>query len=65
MKNLFKFGFLGLALALVVAACGGSETKTEETADTTLEVVPTPDDTISIVTDTTITTDTLAVDTVQ
>ncbi|WP_028295624.1 hypothetical protein [Olivibacter sitiensis] len=63
MKNLFKFGFLGLALALAVAACGGSETKTEETADTTVEVVPTPDDTIEVVTDTVVTTDTLAEDT--
>lgn len=32
MKNLFKFGFLGLALTFTLAACN-NETKTEETAD--------------------------------
>ncbi len=33
MKNLFKFGFLGLALTVAFASCGGAETKTEEVAD--------------------------------
>ncbi|WP_028295623.1 hypothetical protein [Olivibacter sitiensis] len=59
MKNAFKFGFFGLALAIAVASCGGSESKTEETADTTIEVVPTPDDTLEVVTDTVVTTDTI------
>src|SRR5690606_11545344 len=33
MKNLFKFGFLGLALTIAFASCGGAETKTEQVAD--------------------------------
>ncbi|MCX6166953.1 MAG: hypothetical protein NT021_03070 [Sphingobacteriales bacterium] len=33
MKNLFKFGFLALAISLSVAAC--SSNKTEEATDTT------------------------------
>lgn len=32
MKNSFKFGFLGLALTVALASCGGNETKTEEAA---------------------------------
>ena len=49
MKNLFKFGFLALALSLTVVACS-SENKSEGT------------DTVGA--DTTITTDTTVVDTV-
>ncbi len=58
MKNLFKFGFLALALSLTVVACGTSE-KTAETTDTvgtdTTLVVDTT------VTDTVVTTDTTVV----
>ncbi|RZK42574.1 MAG: hypothetical protein EOO90_06960 [Pedobacter sp.] len=58
MKNLFKFGFLALALSLTVAACN-SEQKAEGTdtvgSDTTLTVDTT-------VVDTVVTTDTTVVD---
>ncbi|MBD1433781.1 MULTISPECIES: hypothetical protein [Sphingobacterium] len=37
MKNLFKFGFLGLALTIAFASCGGQQTQTEETADSLAE----------------------------
>ncbi|QNL48857.1 hypothetical protein H8S90_19155 [Olivibacter sp. SDN3] len=60
MKNLFKFGFLGLALALTVAACDSNTGEnTEEAADTTTIITPSEPDTTVIETDTTITTDTI------
>jgi hypothetical protein len=34
MKNLFKFGFLALAISLSVAACGGAN-QSENAADST------------------------------
>ena len=55
MKNLFKFGFLALAISLSVAAC--SSNKTEEATDTTA-VAP---DTTAVID--TAATDTAAVDT--
>lgn len=62
MKNLFKFGFLGLAVTIGAAACGGSANKTEETADTTVIVEETIEaDTLQVITDTTVTTDTVNV----
>ncbi|MGO1596977.1 MAG: hypothetical protein ACTHZ1_12505 [Sphingobacterium sp.] len=33
MKNLFKFGFLGLALTFGFASCNNAETQSEATAD--------------------------------
>lgn len=33
MKNVFKFGFLGLALTLGIAACNNTTSQSEETAD--------------------------------
>lgn len=36
MKNLFKFGFLGLALTFAFTACNNPESQTEAT-DTSLE----------------------------
>ncbi len=39
MKNLFKFGFLVLALTIAVASCNNAETKTEATADSLSNVV--------------------------
>ena len=50
MKNLFKFGFLALAISLSVAAC--SSNKTEEATDTT-----------AVAADTTAAVDTAAADT--
>ena len=55
MKNLFKFGFVALAISLSVAACNSN--KTEEASDSTLV------DTTSVLTDT-VATDSVAVDTV-
>ncbi|MCL7989128.1 hypothetical protein M8998_14360 [Sphingobacterium sp. lm-10] len=60
MKNLFKFGFLGLALTVGFTACNNSAEKTEETADTTLLIEENVElDTTAVVTDTTVTTDTI------
>ena len=53
MKNLFKFGFLALAISLSVAAC--SSNKTEEVAADTAAVDTTAVDTTAV--------DTTAVDT--
>lgn len=39
MKNLFKFGFLGLALTIAVASCNNAETSTEAAADSLENVV--------------------------
>ena len=39
MKNLFKFGFLGLALTIAVASCNNAETSTEATTDSLANVV--------------------------
>lgn len=63
MKNLFKFGFLGLAVTIGAAACGGNANKTEETsADTTVIVEEHVEaDTLQVITDTTVTTDTVNV----
>ena len=36
MKNLFKFGFLGLALTIAFASCGG-QTQQEEATETLTE----------------------------
>ncbi|MFC7522518.1 hypothetical protein ACFQRK_01070 [Parapedobacter sp. GCM10030251] len=33
MKNVFKFGFLGLALTLGIAACNNTTSQSEQTAD--------------------------------
>ena len=62
MKNLFKFGFLALAISLSVAACntdksaeGTDTTSTVVEADTTLSV-----DTTGAASDTTIAVDTTA-----
>lgn len=33
MKNAFKFGFLGLAVSVAVAACNTTPSESEETAD--------------------------------
>jgi ABC-type Fe3+-hydroxamate transport system substrate-binding protein len=33
MKNLFKFGFLGLAITVATAACNSTSSETEQTAD--------------------------------
>lgn len=56
MKNLFKFGFLALAISLSVAACSSNKTE-EAAADTTVAV-----DTTAVV-DTTAADTTAAVDT--
>ena len=69
MKNLFKFGFLALAISLSVAACN-SEKKSEGT-DTTMTdsstVVTDVDTSVkdSTVQDTTVKTTTTTVDTVK
>ena len=69
MKNMFKFGFLALAISLSVAACN-SEKKGEAT-DTTITdsstVVTDVDTTVkdSTVKDTTVKNTTTAVDTVK
>ena len=55
MKNLFKFGFLALAISLSVAACSSNKTE-EVAADSTLAV-----DTAAV--DTTAADTTVAVDT--
>jgi len=58
MKNLFKFGFLALALSLTVVAC--SSEKTGESTDTVgTDTTVTADTTV---TDTVVTTDTTVVD---
>ncbi|MFC3196564.1 hypothetical protein ACFOET_02950 [Parapedobacter deserti] len=33
MKNVFKFGFLGLALSVAVAACNNTTSESEQTDD--------------------------------
>jgi len=33
MKNALKFGFLGLALSVAIAACNNTPSQSEETAD--------------------------------
>ncbi len=33
MKNVFKFGFLGLALSVAIAACNNTKSESEQTAD--------------------------------
>ena len=56
MKNLFKFGFLALALSLTVVACNSEKTgETTDTVgtDTTLVVDTTVTDTV-VTTDTTV-----------
>ncbi len=59
MKNLFKFGFLGLAMAMTVAACNSNSGEaTEESADTTTILTPSEPDTTVITTDTTVSADT-------
>lgn len=58
MKNLFKFGFLALALSLSVVACNSE--KTGESTDTVgTDTTITADTTV---TDTVVTTDTTVVD---
>ncbi|WP_033564175.1 hypothetical protein [Sphingobacterium sp. SYP-B4668] len=47
MKNLFKFGFLGLALTLAFASCGNSTTKTEEAADSLADSISATTDSIA------------------
>ncbi len=37
MKNLFKFGFLGLAFTIAFASCGGQQTQNEEATETLTE----------------------------
>ena len=59
MKNLFKFGFLALALSLSVAACN-SEKKAEGTDTIGSDTTITADTTV---TDTVVKTDTTVVDT--
>ncbi|WP_207532040.1 hypothetical protein [Desertivirga arenae] len=54
MKNLFKFGFLALAISLSVAACGGSNKSGGEGDSTAVD---------SAAVDTSLTTDSAAVDT--
>lgn len=55
MKNLFKFGFLGLALTFAIAACNQPATQEEETHD--VEVITEEDAVIEADT-----TDTIAVE---
>ena len=57
MKNLFKFGFLALAISLSVAACSSNKTE-EVAADTTVAVDTTAVDTTAA--DTTAAVDTTA-----
>jgi hypothetical protein len=57
MKNLFKFGFLALAISLSVAACSSNKTE-EVAADTTVAVDTTAVDTTAA--DTTVAVDTTA-----
>jgi hypothetical protein len=57
MKNLFKFGFLALAISLSVAACSSNKTE-EVAADTTLAVDTAAVDTAAA--DTTVAVDTTA-----
>jgi hypothetical protein len=60
MKNLFKFGFVALAISLSVAACSSNQTEeaTDSTAvdttvlDTTVSVDTTAADTAAATTDT-------------
>lgn len=63
MKNLFKFGFLALALSLSVVACNSE--KTGESTDTTgADTTVTADTTVkadTTVTDTVVKTDTTVV----
>ncbi|WP_442588201.1 hypothetical protein ACSBL2_19335 [Pedobacter sp. AW31-3R] len=69
MKNLFKFGFLALAISLSVAACNSE--KTGEATDTTVTdsstIVTDVDTTVkdSTVKDTTVTATTTTVDSVK
>ena len=58
MKNLFKFGFLALALSLTVVACS-SEQSSEGTDTIGTDTTITADTTV---TDTVVTTDTTVVD---
>lgn len=58
MKNLFKFGFLALALSLTVVACS-SEKAAEGTDTVGSDTTITADTTV---TDTVVTTDTTVVD---
>ncbi|PRD54457.1 hypothetical protein [Sphingobacterium gobiense] len=37
MKNLLKFGFLGLALTIGFASCGGQQTQNEDATETVTE----------------------------
>jgi len=39
MKNVLKFGFLGLALTVAVASCNNAETKTEAAADSAANAI--------------------------
>jgi hypothetical protein len=39
MKNAFKFGFLGLALTVAVAACNTATQEGEETADSLTDAI--------------------------
>ncbi|MEJ6979363.1 hypothetical protein WG906_02805 [Pedobacter sp. P351] len=57
MKNLFKFGFLALAISLSVAAC--SSNKSEEATDSTVVDTAVLDTTIAV---DTVVTDTVAAD---
>ena len=47
MKNLFKFGFLGLALTIAFASCGGGETKTDATTDSLANEIENTTDSIA------------------
>jgi hypothetical protein len=60
MKNLFKFGFLGLALTFAVSACNSTPSETE--ADE-VDVIVNEDTTVINDVDTTTLVDTTAVDT--
>ena len=57
MKNLFKFGFLALAISLSVAAC--SSNKSEEATDSTAVDTAVLDTTVAV---DTVVTDTVAAD---
>lgn len=57
MKNLFKFGFLGLALSLFAVACTSSEQTDGETISSDTTIVAD-----TVVTDTIVTTDTTVVE---
>jgi ABC-type glycerol-3-phosphate transport system substrate-binding protein len=57
MKNVFKFGFLALAISLSVAACGGNkETSSTDSTSTTIDSTITVDSaaTDTVVKDTTV-----------